>query len=121
MADVPITSSTSSDHEIMHSTYRIGGQARQMAPHVVYKESSCPHPGCDQHIQAIDFRLENHGRDVHDALVKAWWDDLGFVGKCPKCGGWIHFTIRDKIAINEDQASQLPQLPDDWFDKANVL
>jgi hypothetical protein len=92
-----------------------------MAPHVVYQDSDCPHAGCDQHMQAIDFRLEAHGRDVHDALVKAWWADTGFAGRCPKCNGWIHFTIRGKRAIDEREAAGLPQLPGGWFDEATVL
>ena len=58
-----------------------------MAPHVVYSEASCPHPGCDHPMQAIDFRLEDRGKAVHDPLVTAWWDDTGFAGRCPNCGG----------------------------------
>ena len=53
----------------MHALYRQGGQKRQMAPHIVYPEASCPHEDCDQPMQAIDFRLEDHGRAVHDPLV----------------------------------------------------
>ena len=82
--------------EHMHEVYRAGGAERAMAPHVIYVEASCPHAGCTQHLQAIDFRLEAFGRDVHDELVKAWWNDTGFAGRCPKCGNWIHFTIRGK-------------------------
>lgn len=92
-----------------------------MAPHVVYSETACPHEGCDQRMQAIDFRLEEFGKDVHDPLVRAWWDDTGFVGRCPRCDRWIHFTIRAKQAIGEEQAAQLPDLPSDWFRKATVL
>ncbi len=54
-------------------------------------------------------------------LVRAWWNDTGFAGRCPKCGGWIHFTIREKRAISGHEASQLPQLPDDWHSVALVL
>jgi hypothetical protein len=72
-------------------------------------------------MQAIDFRLEECGRTVHDPLVEAWWNDDGFAGCCPKCGGWIHFTIRAKRAITPDQASQLLQLPIDWYSRATVL
>ncbi|MGH7127532.1 MAG: hypothetical protein ACREIV_03120, partial [Planctomycetaceae bacterium] len=109
------------DRQRMHELYRRGGEARHMAPHVIYSESACPHPDCDQRLQAIDFRLEAHGRGVHDPLVTAWWNDTGFAGRCPKCGGWIHFTIQGKLAIDADQASRIPQLPDDWFDEAVVL
>ena len=109
------------ERDEMHELYREGGRKRQLAPHVIYSEAACPHAGCDQRMQAIDFRLEDYGRSVHDPLVRAWWDDTGFAGQCPNCGGWIHFTIRGKRAISEDEAKQLPQLPADWYDRATVL
>ena len=107
--------------EAMHSLYRQGGADRSMAPHVVYRDGSCPHDGCGQRLQAIDFRLEAFGRPVHDQLVKAWWDDAGFVGRCPSCRGWIHFTIRGKQAVTDQEASGLPHLPDNWADEAVIL
>ena len=112
---------TRTELEQMHEAYRLGGQERSMAPHVVYKEAGCPHSGCRQHMQAIDFRLVDHGRMVHDPLVRAWWNDTGFAGRCPACGGWIHFTIRGKRAIDNAEAARLPQLPENWFDSATVL
>ena len=105
----------------MHNLYRKGGADRAMAPHVVYRDSKCPHEGCEQHLQAIGFRLEAFGRTVHDPLDKAWWDDIGFAGRCPSCGGWIHFTIRGKQAIKDVDADALPQLPDNWTDEAVIL
>jgi hypothetical protein len=105
----------------MHALYRQGGMDRRMAPHIVYAEPNCPHPGCDQHLQAIDFRVEAYGKSVHDPLVLAWWDDTGFAGRCPRCGGWIHFTIRGKKAITPAEAAQLPRLPDDWHSVATIL
>ena len=107
--------------ERMHAVYRAQGKQRRMAPHVVYSGDTCPHPGCTQHMQAIDFRLEFYGPTVHDPLVRAWWDDTGFVGRCPQCGGWIHFTIRGKQAITAEQAESLPHLPDDWHVNAVIL
>lgn len=92
-----------------------------MAPHVVYADEKCPHPGCAQRMQAIDFHREIHGRALHDPLVRAWWNHTGFVGQCPACHGWIHFTIRFKRAIRDDEAVQFLHLPDNWFDKATVL
>lgn len=92
-----------------------------MAPHVVYPDAACPHAGCGQPMQAIDFRLEDRGRAVHDPLVRAWWDDTGFAGQCPACHGWIHFTIRGKRPITADEAAHLPQLPPDWYETATVL
>jgi hypothetical protein len=105
----------------MHSLYRHGGAERAMAPHVVYSDVGCPHDGCRQRLQAIDFRLEAFGRPVHDPLVRAWWDDVGFVGQCPECGGWIHFTIRGKRPIDASEAGSLPQLPANWADEAVIL
>jgi hypothetical protein len=105
----------------MHALYRQGGLNRQMAPHIVYHEENCPHAGCGQRMQAIDFCVEAYGPAVHDPLVRAWWDDTGFAGKCPHCGGWIHFTIRGKQAITPAEAAQLPQLPDDWHAHAVIV
>ncbi len=105
----------------MHEVYRQGGRERRMAPHIVYPHADCPHDGCNHPMQAIDFRLEDHGRPVHDPLVRAWWDDTGFAGRCPGCGGWVHFTIRDKRAISAEEAANLPQLPDSWSSGATIL
>lgn len=105
----------------MHELYRRAGQHRQMAPHIVYPDAECPHEGCDRRMQAIDFRLEDHGRAVHDPLVRAWWEDTGFVGRCPGCGGWVHFTIRGKRAVTAEEAAAYPQLPADWHARATIL
>jgi hypothetical protein len=120
MADV-IPSQDVTQLDEMHALYRQGGADRAMAPHVVYQDGSCPHDGCQHSLRAIDFRLEAFGRAVHDPLVRAWWDDVGFVGRCPACGGWIHFTIRGKRAVGESEARALPQLPDNWADEAVIL
>jgi hypothetical protein len=112
---------TSPDDDQMHAVYRQGGKERHMAPHVVYADAVCPHTGCDQRLQAIDFRLECYGRTLHDSLVRAWWDDAGFAGRCPACGGWIHFTIRAKRAISADEATRFLKLPDDWHSVATIL
>jgi hypothetical protein len=122
MSDVFLKASTptQNDLEHMHAVYRQGGKERLTAPHIVYGEPGCPY-GCGLPMQAIDFRLENYGPSVHDSLVRAWWDDKGFAGRCPRCGGWIHFTIRGKRAVSEEEARQLPQLPDDWHCVALIL
>ena len=109
------------EREQMHAAYRQGGAQRAMAPHVIYRDAGCPHEGCGQTLHAIDFRLEAFGRLVHDTLVRAWWDDVGFVGQCPACRGWIHFTIRGKRAVEEGEAKLLPQLPANWADEAVIL
>lgn len=105
--------------EAMHAVYREGGAAATMAPRVVYQDAGCPHEG-RQSLHAIDFRLEAFGRSVLDPLVRAWWDDAGFAGRCPACGGWIHFTIRGKRAIDEDEARSLLRLPANWADEAVI-
>jgi hypothetical protein len=117
----PTSSTTSEEHEQMHDVYRQGGVNNKKAPHVVYSEQTCPHPGCVHHLQAIDFRLEAHGKTVHDSLVRAWWNDTGFVGQCPGCENWIHFTIREKKAISQQEATKLPQLPENWHEEAIIL
>ena len=104
-----------------HDLYRAGGLLRNQAAQVVYALTDCPHAACEQSFHAIDYRLEAFGRAVHDALVRAWWDDTGFAGRCPSCGGWIHFTIRGKRAINAAEAAALPQLPPNWADEATIL
>lgn len=121
MPDVTTQVPTREELERMHALYREGGLKRRMAPDIMYADPDCPHPGCGQRLQGIDFRVENYGPAVHDPLVQAWWTDQGFAGRCPKCGGWIHFTIRGKQAITPAEAAQLPQLPDDWHANAMIL
>ena len=98
-----------------------GGPGTTDGPSCRLYRASCPHDDCDQQMQAIDFRLEDHGRSAHDPLVRDWWNDQGFAGRCPRCGGWIHFTIRGKTAITAEQAAGYLQLPDDWHAKATIL
>ena len=112
---------TPKELEAMHAVYRQGGMERQMAPHIVYGDDTCPHDGCTQRMQAIDFQLEKYGPAVHDPLVRSWWSDVGFVGRCPQCGGWIHFTIHGKQAVTPEIAESLPHLPDDWHTVALIL
>jgi hypothetical protein len=105
----------------MHALYREGGARRALAPQAIYEDDTCPHPGCDQRMRAIDFRVEAYGPAVRDPLVRAWWADTGFAGRCPKCAGWIHFTIRGNRAISAEEAATLPNLPDNWADVALIL
>ena len=73
MAELSTRSTALPPNELdrMHDLFRRGGQERQKAPHIVYPEATCPHDGCEMPMQAIDFRLEDHGRAVHDPLVRA--------------------------------------------------
>lgn len=120
MASV-ISNQSATDLQAMYALYREGGSKRRIVPRVVYRDRSCPHAGCHQSLEGIDFRLEGFGRSVCDPLVRAWWDDVGFAGQCPACGGWIHFTIRDKRAIDEATAHALPRLPANWAEEAVIL
>jgi hypothetical protein len=101
--------------------YRQLGAAHAGPAMVVYGQAICPHAGCQQSLRAIDFRLEAFGPNVHDPLVRAWWADTGFAGRCPSCGGWIHFTVRGKRSISEEEAAGVPQLPPNWADEAIIL
>ena len=60
---------SAAERERMHALYREGGARRAMAPHAIYAADTCPHDGCDQRMQAIDFRVEAYGPSVHDPLV----------------------------------------------------
>jgi hypothetical protein len=120
-SSIKSTAPAADDREQMHALYRQGGQERLMAPHIVYQEAACPHAGCGHPLQAIEFRLEDFGHAIHDPLVRAWWNDTGFVGRCPHCDGWIHFTIRAKRAITADEAARYSQLPDNWHAVATIL
>ena len=96
--------------------YREGGLQAMASPHVHYDEPRCPHPGCDQVMEWIDFKLELHGdpEGISKPLVQAWWEGRGFVGRCPNCQSWIRFTTLEMEAVHEDQASQYPRLPENW-------
>ena len=116
-----VSNQSAADLEAMYALYREEGSKRKMVPRVVYRDRSCPHAECHQSMEGIDFRFETFGRAIHDPLVRAWWDDVGFAGQCPGCGGWIHFTIRGKRAIDEAVAQSLPKLPANWADEAVIL
>ncbi len=115
--------STASPGELdrMVDVYRRGGQKKRMAPDIAYPEAVRPHDGCDMPMQAIDLRLEDYSRAVHDPLVRTSWDDRDFVGRCPRCGGWIHFTNRVKRSIGADEAPRYSRVPDSWYAAAAIL
>lgn len=84
------------------------------SPHVHYADPHCPHSGCPQRLEWIDFRLEFHEDDVEKPLMRAWYAGVGFAARCPTCQSWIHFTAARVQAVTQEQAAQLPQLPGDW-------
>jgi hypothetical protein len=86
------------------------------SPHVHYHESACPHLGCAQRTEWIDFQLELFGapESICKPLVRAWWEGTGFAGRCPACNGWIRFTTLRMEALPDEPGEQLPKLPDNW-------
>src|SRR5262249_40976323 len=96
--------------------YREGGLRMMASPHVHYHDPICPHPGCQQRMEWIDFQLELFGdpEGIYKPLVRSWWDGTGFVGRCPGSGGSLHFATWRMEAISDEQAGQFPKLPDNW-------
>ena len=86
------------------------------SPHVHYHEPNCPHSGCQQRMEWIDFQLElfNDPEAIYKPLVRSWWEGTGFIGHCPGCGGWVRFTTMRMEAVSDDRANQFPKLPDNW-------
>jgi hypothetical protein len=97
--------------------YRAGGLRRMASPHVHYHDPECLHPGCTHKMAWIDFQLELYGdpEHIYEPLVRAWWEGTGFAGRCPRCNGWIRFRTLRIDALTEDEARQLPQLPEKWY------
>jgi hypothetical protein len=97
--------------------YREGGLRAMASPHVHYDDPPCPHPGCSQRMEWIDFKLELHGdpEGIYKPLVRSWWEGRGFAGRCPNCQGWVRFTTQRMEAMDGQQASQYPRLPENWI------
>ena len=102
--------------ERLDRIYREGGLRQMASPHVHYRDAGCPNTGCGHKLEWIDFQLELYGdpEGIYKPLVRAWWDGTGFARRCPACQGWIHFTTLGMKALDEDEAKQLPQLPENW-------
>jgi hypothetical protein len=102
--------------EASDRTYRAAG-LRAMAPvDVHYSDPVCPHEGCGHRMEWIAFRLGS--RDGDDRLIRSWWEGAGFVGRCPKCRGWIRFRTLGMSRVEDDEAARLPRLADDWHSTA---
>jgi hypothetical protein len=99
---------SSLDREELDSFYREGGLRQMASPRVHYHDANCPHGGCGHKMEWIDFQLD------HKPLVRAWWDGTGFAGRCPQCGGWVHFTTLRMEPLTDDQSKRLPHLPESW-------
>jgi len=104
------------DLEELDRVYREGGLRTMASPHVHYHDAACPHPGCGHKMEWIDFQLELFGdpEGIYKPLVRAWWDGTGFAGRCPQCGGLLHFTTLRMEPLSDEAAKQLPHLPDNW-------
>ena len=102
--------------EELDSYYREGGLRQMASPHVHYHEPACPHEGCPQRMEWIDFQLELFGdpEGIYKPLVRNWWAGKGFIGRCPSCGGWVHFTTLRMETIPDDQSVQYARLPENW-------
>ena len=114
---MPKTSTISTaELETLDRFYRKGGLDAVASPHVHYDEPRCPHPGCTQHMEWIDFKLELHGdpEGIYKPLVRAWWEGSGFVGRCPACNEWIRFTTLKMEAVEEDLVAHHQRLPENW-------
>ena len=44
---------------------------------------------------------------VYKPLVRSWWEGSGFVGRCPACQEWIHFTTLKMEAVDEERAAAI--------------
>jgi hypothetical protein len=106
----------SPEMEELDRIYREGGLRQMASPHVHYHDPICPHAGCNQKMEWIDFQLELFGdrEGIYVPLVRSWWEGAGFVGRCPGCGGWIRFTTLRMESLSEERADLVPKLPDSW-------
>jgi hypothetical protein len=103
--------------------YRREGYKRQAMPHMVYQNpfQLCPWEGCGFRIASIDFQLEKiSDRELKKALLAAWWQGPGFVGRCPRCGQYVLYSMDGKQVISDSQAQGFAMLPDDWYQNAFV-
>jgi hypothetical protein len=102
--------------ESLDRFYREGGLRSMASPHVHYDDPACPHAGCTQRLEWIDFKLELHGdpEGIYKPLVRSWWEGTGFVGRCPSCRGWIRFTTLVMATLDDEAAGRIPQLPENW-------
>ena len=107
-----------SEIESLDRFYREGGLRAMASPHVHYDEPNCPH--CGHRMEWIDFKLELHGdpEGIYKPLVRSWWEGTGFAGPCPNCGGAIRFTTLGMTL--PDETAQLPQLPANWAEVAQI-
>jgi hypothetical protein len=102
--------------EELDQFYRQGGLLHLASATGHYHDAACPHAGCDQKMEWIDFQLEIFGEPetIYKPLVRSWWEGTGFAGRCPACGGWIRFTTLRVEPLTDTQIDRYPKLPDNW-------
>ncbi len=104
--------------------YRRLGFQRRAEAQVVYQGSDqmCPWPGCGLRIVGINFQLHRmEDSPVRECLLAAWWQGPGLVGRCPGCGRYVLFGMREKLAVTDLTAFPRARLPGDWATKAHLV
>ena len=96
--------------------YREGELRAMASPHVHYDEASAPilAAATDWNGSISSSNSTAIPRVFPSPLVRAWWTGDGFVGRCPRCDGWIRFRTLRMDAVSESEASKSPQLPENW-------
>ena len=108
--------------ESLDRFYREGGLRAMVSPHVHYDDPACPHAGCTQRLEWIDFKLELHGdpEGNHTPLVRSWWEgwDLSEVARMPRLDS-LH-DAWDGCPRTRTSRSGLPRLPENWAAVAQI-
>ncbi len=100
------------------------GFERQAIPHGVYQDPFivCPWLGCGYRISAIDFQIERAAdAALYSRLIQAWWQGPGIVGRCPGCGNHVLFSMTQKQAVTDSNATGMTLLPHDWHQHAYIV
>lgn len=67
------TTLSRADREALDRVYRERGRNAMASPHIHYDDAACPHEGCPQTMEWIDFKLDLHGdpEGVYRPLVRS--------------------------------------------------
>src|SRR5438874_2190294 len=92
------------------------GFLRRAPAHIVFRPEhhSCPWPGCENQIRAMDFRLDAYNPAEREQFMIAWWQGSGLVGRCPGCARHILFNYKGKHRVADPVPYTGELLPDDW-------
>ncbi len=107
-----------------YAEYRRMGFECRMPAHAVYhpEHRLCPWSGCGLPIAGIDFQLDRMGEPALTAeLVSSFWLGPGLVGRCPRCGRYVLFGMREKLPVTDLTAFPQARLPEDWATKAHLV